>query len=114
MKKLNIVTNKPIFKQLPPINVNDSVLEVTTKPRKFKMNKENCSTADPEPVLQNFLKPSAPLKYEIPMDLDDDFKYERSPTMKKLANSCFRNLREEFSPYMEARQYFKFPRELWF
>lgn len=106
MKKLNVVSNKTVYKGLPPVNVNDSVLEIVPKPRKLKMNRE--LTVDPEPILKDYLKPSKPLEYQIPID-ELEFKGEQRTTMKELANDNFRNLRESIPSHFKSPHYFKYP-----
>lgn len=63
-QQLNFPTQKVIFKNLTPINVNDSVIQMDAKkivPRKSGIEKSN---KDPEPFLADFVDPLPPYKFE--------------------------------------------------
>lgn len=103
MKKLNIAPNKTIYKQLAPINVNDSVLEILPKPK--KLSREYTSTAQPEPILKNYLRPSKRLEYTMP-DIDFD-RHEPRTKMKDIVKEHFIEMCEQFPPLSQPPYYIK-------
>lgn len=62
---MNFGANQKVFRNLTPINVNDSLLmpkEKTSIPRKYNRS----SDKTPIPDLQDFLEPVAPYTYTVP------------------------------------------------
>lgn len=86
MKKLNVGQNKTIFKELAPINVNDSVLEIVPKPKKLSREYTKTSTAQPEPILKDYLRPAKRLEYTMP---DINYGTEPETKMKDLVKEHF-------------------------
>lgn len=58
-QKLNFVSHKPVFRNLQPINVNDSVLELRCGPASGHTKRKSVTRTDrdPEPVLNDYLQP---------------------------------------------------------
>ncbi|GAB0091334.1 hypothetical protein DMENIID0001_061650 [Sergentomyia squamirostris] len=64
-KKLNFGLHTKIYKNLAPINVNDSVIERDERP--FRKKYVTKSQRDPTPKLQDFLTPIEPHQYPLPI-----------------------------------------------
>lgn len=102
MKKLNIESDKKVYKHLPPVNVNDSVLEVNRVSRRDKKITSSGvhSSIDTEPTLQKYLKPSKPLEHHLELnDLDEIF--DENLDRQKLANDNFQQFYEVYRKYLD-------------
>lgn len=100
LKKLNIESDKKVYKHLPPVNVNDSVLEVNRYTRKDKRAPAIGLSIDAEPTLQKYLKPSTPLEYRLELnDLEEicDENLDRN----QLANDNFQQFYEVYRKYLD-------------
>lgn len=100
MKQLNFGVGKKLYKHLPPVNVNDSVLDVHAKPRKTK-KKEFVSAKDPIPNLTDYLQPMPRMEHrltleEMGMSDDEPSTYDQH---RYVADSDFRNTYEKFQEY---------------
>lgn len=62
--QLNLPVKTKIFKDLIPVNVNDSMLE-DIYPKKQKQRLHTQTDKDPEPVLGDYLTPIKPLELKI-------------------------------------------------
>lgn len=107
MKKLNVGPNQSIYKQLAPINVNDSVLEIVPKPK--RLHSMYTSTAQPEPILKNYLRPSKRLEYTVP---DIDFGNDPRTKIKDFVKEYFVEMSEHFPPLSRPPYYIKSPEPL--
>ncbi|XP_037902786.1 uncharacterized protein LOC119646412 [Hermetia illucens] len=67
-KKLNFPPDQPIFKNLIPINVNDSLLISSEEPKPFRKKYVAKTNKDPVPELSDFLTPIPPLEHVIPLE----------------------------------------------
>lgn len=102
LKKLNVGPNKTIYKQLAPINVNDSVLEIVPKPK--RLGRAYTSTAQPEPILKNYLRPSKRLEYTVP---DIDFGNDPRTKMKDFVKEHFVEMCERLPRLAQPPYYIK-------
>uniref|UniRef100_A0A182PAR7 Protein phosphatase 1 regulatory subunit 35 C-terminal domain-containing protein n=1 Tax=Anopheles epiroticus TaxID=199890 RepID=A0A182PAR7_9DIPT len=66
-KQLNHQYDHPVFKRLPPVNVNDTVLMPTTRtrPTGTKARPLSKDKKDPEPVLSDYLRPIPPITFDF-------------------------------------------------
>lgn len=105
MKKLNFVSHKPIYKNLLPINVNDSVLEVRPRSndaRRTKSKAEQYANKDPEPNLNDYLVPlqSYKQKHKInfaDIDSDDD---EQTIIQRRHFSKHYQNIYQFYEKYL--------------
>lgn len=97
MKKLNIPAEKVLYKHLPPVNVNDSVLEVRFNPRTARVKKEFAPSKHPMPNLTDYLKPMKQLSHQLTQDDLDISDDER--LVCNLANNNFRNTYESYQKH---------------
>lgn len=80
-QKLNFVGHKPVFRNLQPINVNDSVLELQCAPTASRMKRKPFTSTDRDttPVLSDYLQPVERLSDQLThAGLADDFKVSRA------------------------------------
>lgn len=102
VKKLNIDSDKRVYKHLPPVNVNDSVLEVNRFARRDKKatSVRVHSSTDAGPTLQQYLKPSKPLEYQLKLD-DLDEICDENLDRQRLANDNFQQFYEVYRKYLD-------------
>lgn len=102
MKKLNIESDKKVYKRLPPVNVNDSQLEVTRLPRRDKKSASTGvhSSLDTEPTLQHYLKPSTPLEHRLELE-DWEEIFDENFDRQQLANDNFQRVYEGYRKYLD-------------
>lgn len=112
MKKLNIPNGRNVYKQLAPVNVNDSVLGLDShnQRKRTKPRKSTASNVDPEPVLTDYLRPASPLTYTIeakkepnPKNIDSEPSSQKS--LNDFANECFLNLRETYDEMLKPLRF---------
>lgn len=102
LKKLNIESDKNVYKHLPPINVNDSVLEVNRFKRKDKRATSSIglSSFDVEPKLQKYLKPSEPLEFQLELTGLEEI-VDENLDRNQLANDNFQQFYENYRQYLD-------------
>lgn len=101
LKKLNIVSDKKVYKHLPPVNVNDSVLEVNRLIRKDKQPMFIGSSAnDAEPTLQKYLKAAPQLEFRLELNDLEEIRDENLDR-KQLANNNFQQLHDIYRKYLD-------------
>lgn len=101
LKKLNIESDKKVYKHLPPVNVNDSVLEVNRLTRKDKrITSIGLSSIDAEPTLQKYLKPSTPLEHRLELNDLEEIRDENLDR-NQLANDNFQYFYEVYRKYLD-------------
>ncbi|XP_055714103.1 protein PPP1R35 homolog [Phlebotomus papatasi] len=71
-KKLNFNLHEKVFKNLVPVNVNDSVMAKEERSSRKKHSRN--TQRDPAPKLEDFLKPIEPHSYPLPVLAMDDIK----------------------------------------
>lgn len=106
LKKLNIVSDTKVYKHLPPVNVNDSILGINQKIRKDKKTIA-LATTDYIPTLEKFLKPAADLEFRLELNdsIDND---EECMTRKTLANDNFHQLYDVYRRYLDPTRHHQF------
>lgn len=91
-KRLNYPTTKSIYKNLIPLNVKDTNLITTSKPRinwhKYKRSANQ--QRDPEPDLDDFMQPEPEIKYRLPVD-----------------KSCSPGTKSLFNPFKTFSEYYE-------
>lgn len=104
MKKLNVVSDAKVYKNLPPVNVNDSILGVNRQIRKDKKPIAS-STVDPNPTLDMFLKPSVDLEYRL--ELSDSNSDDELMTPQSICKDNFQRLYDTYRQYFDPMKYRK-------
>lgn len=103
LKKLNIVSDAKVYKHLPPVNVNDSILGINRKIRRDKKTIP-LSTIDHIPTLEKFLKPAVDLEFRL--ELSDSAHSDDEPiTQKSLANDNFHRLYDVYRRYLNPMRH---------
>lgn len=86
---------------MPPVNVNDSVLEVNRLTRKDKRPTSiGLSSIDAEPTLHKYLKPAQPLEYRLELD-DLEEIYDENLDRNRLANDNFQQFHAVYRKYLD-------------
>lgn len=104
LKKLNIVSDTNVFKHLPPVNVNDSILGINRKKIRKDKRTVSLSTVDHIPTLEKFLKPSVDLDYRLELS-DSDFSDDESVTLQSLSNDNFKRLYDSYRRYFNPNRH---------
>lgn len=107
LKKLNFHPDQSTYKNLVPINVNDSVLDVKSSlMRQHSKSKTRVHAAakDPEPILSHYLKPTRRLEHRLTLDDDDDDDDSgincKEKSSNHFANNQFKRMYDFYEQYL--------------
>lgn len=107
MKKLNIPNGRNVYKELAPVNVNDSVLGLShERTRRHRPRQELPAHVDPEPILTEYLRPTISLTHVIELrkkPQKNPKKVDASASINLFANECFANLRDTYDEYFKPK-----------
>lgn len=104
---MNFGPDRNIYKSLPPVNLESPFIHSQGKIVKIK--KDVNDSADPEPKLENYLKPITNFDYQLKLrsELSNDDDDSDDCKMKNISKHNFQNLYSTFRKYAYTERLYK-------